>query len=467
MEKQAFISDDQVFMKSNSDDQWAQNAQVLTDELSWLSLVIHTRLELHFGQDTPYQSIDELLPPNVMEKEGTYAAFIQKTDLNTAERLVLILGLVPHIKPEVLDIMLTKNKDYDRRYSEFGGLLLEGHLGLIPTAETAMFILAGDDLTRRLNYQYIFAEDHVFATEQVIKGRGQKKAGPWLSSTWMVADEYIGSLISGKPYHPTYSPDFPAQLITTQLEWEDIVLSRNTAEYLQEIRDWIAQGHVLMDDLGLGKMLKPGYKSLFYGPPGTGKTMTAALLGKSTNKQVYKIDLSMVVSKYIGETEKNLAKVFDQAAKRDWILFFDEADSLFGKRTQMNSANDRYGNQEIGYLLQRIEDFPGVVILASNLKDNIDEAFTRRFQSMVAFSMPGVEERYTLWEQSFSTKLPLDATVDLWTIAEKYELSGGVMINVVRKATLRAVTRQQKTISQKELETAIHQELQKEGIILN
>ncbi len=444
-----------------------QNAQVLTDELSWLSLVIHTRLELYFGQDTPYQSIDELLPSNIEDKGGAYAAFIQKTDLNTAERLVLILGLVPHIKPEALDIMLTKNKDYDRRYSEFGGVLLEGHLGLIPTAETAMFILAGDDLTRRLSYQYIFAEDHVFATEQIIKGTGQKKMGPLLSNSWMVADEYIGSLISGKSYHPKYSPDFPAQLITTQLEWEDIVLSKNTAEYLQEIRDWIAQGDIIMNDLGLGKILKPGYRSLFYGPPGTGKTMTAALLGKSTNKQVYKIDLSMVVSKYIGETEKNLAKVFDQAAKRDWILFFDEADSLFGKRTQMNSANDRYGNQEIGYLLQRIEDFPGIVILASNLKENIDEAFTRRFQSMVAFNMPGVEERHTLWEQSFSTKLPLDPAIDLWAIAEKYELSGGVMINVVRKATLRAVTRQHKTISQKELELAIHQELQKEGIILN
>ncbi|MEP5340732.1 MAG: ATP-binding protein [Algibacter sp.] len=444
-----------------------QNAQVLKDELSWLSLVIHTRLELYFEQDTPYQSIDELLPPNVMGKEGTYAAFIQKTNLNTAERLVLILGLVPHIKPEVLDILLTKNKNYDRRYSEFGGLLLDEHAGLIPTAETGMFILAGDNLGRRLSYEYLFAEDHVFATEQVIKETGQKKAGPRLSRTWMVADEYIGSLISGKPYHPTYNADFPAQQITTRLEWEDIVLSRNTAEHLQEIRDWIAQGHVLMNDLKLGKMLKPGYKSLFYGPPGTGKTMTAALLGKSTNKQVYRIDLSMVVSKYIGETEKNLAKVFDQAAKRDWILFFDEADSLFGKRTQVNSANDRHGNQEIGYLLQRIEDFPGVVILASNLKGNIDEAFTRRFQSMVAFNMPGVEERYKLWEQSFSTKLPLDATIDMWAIAEKYELSGGAMINVVRKVTLRAVTKQQKTILQKELEAAIHQELQKEGIILN
>ena len=195
--------------------------------------------------------------------------------------------------------------------------------------------------------------------------------------------------------------------------------------------------------------------------------MTAALLGKSTGKPVYKVDLSMVVSKYIGETEKNLAKVFDQAESQDWILFFDEADSLFGQRTQVNTANDRYGNQEIGYLLQRIEEFPGVVILASNLKDNIDEAFTRRFQSMVEFRMPGVDERYKLWKRSFSDKLPVDPGIDLWAIAEKYELSGGVMMNVIRKCTLKAVTNEKATISQKELEDAIRQELQKEGILLN
>ncbi len=442
-----------------------QNAQALTDELAWLRLVLQTRLKLHFGQDTPYQSIDELLPPDLTDNTGAFAGFIQQHGFNTAERLVLILALVPHIQPEILDLLLTKNEEYGRRFSEMGGLLVEGHLGVIPTAETAMFLLAGGDMYLRLHYQYIFSANHVFATQLVIQST--KKVAPWLSSTWVVADEYIGPLIYGKPYQPTYGADFPAQRITTQMEWEEIVLSRKTTEHLQEIRDWITHGNVVMEDLGLGRMLKPGYKSLFYGAPGTGKTMTAALLGKSTNRSVYKIDLSMVVSKYIGETEKNLAKVFDEAQKHHWILFFDEADSLFGKRTQVSSANDRYGNQEIGYLLQRIEDFPGVVILASNLKENIDEAFTRRFQSMVEFKMPGVDERYKLWKQSFSTKLPVDDAIDLWAIAEKYELSGGVMINVVRKVTLRAVKQEKNTITQKELEAAIHQELQKEGILLS
>ncbi len=444
-----------------------QNAKVLERELAWLREVINVRIALHFGHDTSYQSIDELSAPDLPTNKSAYGAFVHDHRLNVAERLVLILALVPHIKPEVLDILISKNQDYDRRFSEFGGLFIDGHSGLIPTAETALFILAGDDLVKRISYQYLFKTDHMFIRMRVIPNDTVKKRAPRLSGIWMVGYEYIDYIISGQPYEAVYSADFPAERISTQLAWDDIVLTRSTTQSLQEIRDWITHGGIVMDELGLSKQLKPGYKSLFYGPPGTGKTMTAALLGKSTNMPVYKIDLSMVVSKYIGETEKNLAKVFDQAERQNWILFFDEADSLFGKRTQMNSANDRYGNQEIGYLLQRIEDFSGVVILASNLKDNIDEAFTRRFQSMVAFSMPGVEERYKLWQQSFSPKLPLDTNVDVWGIAEKYELSGGVMMNVVRKCTLKAITDKKESIPQQELEMAIRLELQKGGIILS
>ncbi len=116
-----------------------------------------------------------------------------------------------------------------------------------------------------------------------------------------------------------------------------------------------------------------------------GKSLTASLLGKSANMDVYRIDLSKVVSKYIGETEKNLSNIFDMAENKDWILFFDEADALFGKRTSASDSKDRYANQEVADLLQRIEDFPGIVILATNLKSNLDEAFARRFQSMIYF----------------------------------------------------------------------------------
>ncbi len=444
-----------------------ENATVLNNELNWLEAVINVRVALHFNHETIYNDISEISVPDVEHYNTPYTNFIIEHQLSFEERLVLILALMPHLKPALLDLLSTKNKEYDRRFSEFGGIFLEQHSGLIPTAETAMFILAGDNIEKRLHYQYIFQSNFVLLRKSVIKAVSTKDSKPLLSTIWLIANEYLPHVLNGEKFTTTHSTDFPAQLITTSLAWQDLVVSRSTAKGLQEIRDWLTHGHTILNDLDLRKRLKPGYKSLFYGLPGTGKSMAASLLGKSTNQQVYKIDLSMTVSKYIGETEKNLAKVFDEAERHNWILFFDEADSLFGKRTQVNSANDRYGNQEIGYLLQRIEDFSGVVILASNLKDNIDDAFSRRFQSMIEFKMPSVQERYTLWKQSFSKKLPLHEHIDLWRIAEKYQISGGLMMNVIRKCTLEAVTKQQVTIQQENLEKAIKLELQKEGILLS
>jgi SpoVK/Ycf46/Vps4 family AAA+-type ATPase len=136
------------------------------------------------------------------------------------------------------------------------------------------------------------------------------------------------------------------------------------------------------------KQTEQGYRALFHGPPGTGKTLTAALVGKEFDIPVYRIDLSMVVSKYIGETEKNLELLFDRAEKKGWILFFDEADALFGKRTDVKDAHDRFTNQEVSYLLQRIEDYNGLVILATNMKSNIDEAFIRRLHLVIHFPLP-------------------------------------------------------------------------------
>jgi SpoVK/Ycf46/Vps4 family AAA+-type ATPase len=230
-----------------------------------------------------------------------------------------------------------------------------------------------------------------------------------------------------------------------------------------EIRAWLRHGDTLMNDWGLNRVIKPGYRSLFFGPPGTGKTLTATLLGKYTELDVYRIDLSMIVSKYIGETEKNLANIFDQAMNKRWILFFDEADALFGKRTATSSSNDRYANQEVSYLLQRIEDYPGVIILATNLKSNIDEAFARRFQSMIYFSMPAPEERLRLWQAAFSAQSTLEPEIDLAEIAHEYILSGGAISNVVRYCSLMALERGENVIRKKELIAGIKKEFKKEG----
>lgn len=145
---------------------------------------------------------------------------------------------------------------------------------------------------------------------------------------------------------------------------------------IKEIETWLKYNDRLLEIWNLKGKIKPGYRVLFHGPPGTGKTLTACLLGKYTNRNVYRIDLSVVVSKYIGETEKNLSRLFDKADKKEWILFFDEADALFGKRTNVSDSHDKYANQEVSYLLQRIESHEGLIILASNMKSNLDTSLS-------------------------------------------------------------------------------------------
>ncbi|SHJ76725.1 ATPase family associated with various cellular activities (AAA) [Malonomonas rubra DSM 5091] len=443
-------------------DPFLQNATALNDELDWLFRVLDTRIKLHFEEDCDYRDVFEISAP-ALNDQSSFARFIQHYQLTEAERLVLILALTPHVRPQLLDVLFTKNSVSNRDFTEFGGRSSASFGGFLPSAETALFLLAGNDLARRFSFHYLFDADHVFSEHGIITLEKMQPGEPHLNGILSVNREIIELVTTGKVGRPMFGADFPAKRITTEMEWDDLVLDPETFEDVLEIKSWLAHGDTLLYELGLAKKLKPGYRSLFYGPPGTGKTLTASLLGKSFERDVYRIDLSAVISKYIGETEKNLEKIFQKAELRDWILFFDEADALFGKRTKISSSHDRFANQEVSYLLQRVEDYPGVVILASNMRANLDDAFVRRFQSIIHFPMPDARERLQLWRSAFSEKTDLAEKVDLKEIAGRYELSGGSIMNVVRYATLRALEREERTISNGDLQEGIRKEFQKEG----
>lgn len=442
------------------------NAAFLSIELEWLKKIIDTRLRLYFNDKPPFDSINKVVAPPMKLNASTYETFMLTNKLDFNSRLLVILTLAPYLKPELLDVFLAKNATYDKKFSEFGGIASNGS-SFVPSVETALFLLAGSDLKKRFAAQSLFSSDSFLIRNRIIKVESPSKSDPFFNSKLSMGENFTNYFINGEMQKPDYSEDFPAKIVTTELEWSDAVLSENTYAEVMEIKDWIEFGSSMMSDFGLGKRLKPGYKALFYGPPGTGKTMTVSLIGKSTGHDVYRIDLSMLVSKYIGETEKNLAKVFDLAADQKWILFFDEADALFGKRTDVSSSHDRFANQEVAYLLQRIEDHNGLVILATNLQDNIDNAFSRRFQTVIHFPSPGPEERFKIWKQSFAEKIKPDADVDLKYIADKYEITGGFMMNVIRFCSLKAVKNKQKSIPQQDIELGIRKELQKDGIILS
>jgi SpoVK/Ycf46/Vps4 family AAA+-type ATPase len=287
-----------------------------------------------------------------------------------------------------------------------------------------------------------------------------------MSGRIILSQEYVDLFTTGQIARPRFSMNFPAQLLETEMEWSDLVLHSETLEQIKELEVWVRHGDALMNKWEMHRKLKPGYRALFHGPPGTGKTLTASLLGKYTSKDVYRIDLATVVSKFIGETEKNLANLFAKAENKDWILFFDEADALFGKRTNVRDAHDKYANQEISYLLQRVENYNGLVILATNLKSNVDDSFSRRFQSIIYFPMPGVEERIRLWQKAFPTRVHLSEDINLPTLAQKYELTGGEIINIVQYVCLRALERNKEQILYSDIHEGIKKEFQKEGRIL-
>jgi hypothetical protein len=428
-------------------------------ELDWMSKVLDRRLEQHFKQ-LPVD-FDAVPSPPVLPADSELAQWVADLQLEMPERLLLALALVPHVRPWALDLLFMRNQNLDRGFTEFGGIKSQAHGGFLPTAETAAFLVTGENLARRTRLLDCFDPHHPL-TRRGLRLEVAPASEPRWAGALLLSDEALQRLGTGRADKPDYSVQFPAKLIRTELSWDDLVLAPEVMDEVQQICAWMRLESQLMRDWGLSRSLKPGYRALFHGPPGTGKTLTATLIGQRAGADVYRIDLSMVVSKYIGETEKNLARVFDQAETRRWILFFDEADALFGKRSVASSANDHHANQEIAYLLQRVEDFPGVVILASNLRSHLDDAFSRRFQSMIYFPMPDAEQRARLWRGMLPAER-LAADVEIDALAERYEVSGGAIANVIRHAALTVLRDDRGRVGLAELRAGLAKELRKEG----
>jgi SpoVK/Ycf46/Vps4 family AAA+-type ATPase len=287
-----------------------------------------------------------------------------------------------------------------------------------------------------------------------------------MSGRLILEPEVVERITCGTVRKPRFSVDFPAEHVETGMDWEDVVLHPTTLEHIREIEHWLLFHDTLLREWGMRKRIKPGYRALFHGPPGTGKTLTATLLGKSTGRDVFRIDLSRVVSKYIGETEKNLSRLLDKAEHKDWILFFDEADALFGKRTDIRDAHDKYANQEVAFLLQRIEGYDGLVILATNQRGNIDDAFVRRFQNIIHFPMPRPEERYEIWRRAFPPQIEIASDIDWHEVSDRYELTGAGIMNVTQYCAVEVLAARSHGLERKRLEAAILREYVKEGKVV-
>lgn len=256
-----------------------------------------------------------------------------------------------------------------------------------------------------------------------------------------------------------------AQHVTPRAMWDDLILPKDPITQLRELCARLRYQHVVNDDWGFESRAAKGISALFAGDSGTGKTFAAEVIANELGLSMYKIDLSAVVSKYIGETEKNLSVIFSAAQSGNAILFFDEADAIFGKRSEVKDARDRYANLEIAYLLQEIEGYEGVVILATNFRQNLDDAFTRRLTYLIDFPFPDVEHRQRLWQAHFPSQAPLEADLDLHEIAQRYKLAGGNIRNAAQTAAYLAAS-EGRAIGMGHLRHAIRREHQKMGRLL-
>ncbi|NJK65806.1 MAG: ATP-binding protein [Microcoleus sp. CSU_2_2] len=258
-----------------------------------------------------------------------------------------------------------------------------------------------------------------------------------------------------------------AKKIEPQYTWHDIILPADHQTQLREICNHTKYRNLVYEEWGFDRKLSlgKGLNVLFSGPPGTGKTMAAEVIASELQLDLYKIDLSQMVSKYIGETEKNLNRIFTAAANSNAILFFDEADALFGKRSEVKDAHDRYANIEIGYLLQKMEEYEGLAILTTNLRGNMDDAFVRRLRFIIEFPFPNEPQRRQIWEKILPDPLPCSPDLNLDFLARRFEVTGANIRNIALAAAFLAAD-DGRIINMNHLLQAVRREYQKLGRIL-
>ncbi len=285
--------------------------------------------------------------------------------------------------------------------------------------------LAGDvdlsDIASKFQFSGGQIRDAVTTAQNLAKWRGSEDALVTRQDLYTACHKQSREILStmARKIQPKYS-------------WDDIILPADQTEQLHEVCSYVKHYHTVYGRWGFERKLSlgKGQNVLFAGPSGTGKTMAAEIIAHELGLELYKIDLSSVVSKYIGETEKNLDRIFQEGETSNAILFFDEADALFGKRSEVRDSHDRYANIEIAYLLQKMDEYAGVVILATNLRKNMDEAFSRRMHFVVEFPVPEEAERYRIWKSIFPPEAPLNDDADIEFMARQFRVSGGNIKNI-------------------------------------
>ncbi|MCD4536368.1 ATP-binding protein [Nocardioides sp. cx-169] len=403
----------------------APHAAELARAMDALELLVATRLEERRGGTgpggllgrRPPQAGDEGLPDAaVFDGHGPLAEVVRAGGLGVAEAVIVTAVLA---------------REVDDRFDALYALLSDrpGAAGL--TGEVARTLVARSPAAR-LEAPMLLGAAAPLVSAGIVE---LAPARPALSGDLRATDDFLQWAL-GRPTLGGPDETFPARPLQTVHRLGDVVVPHPQAAALRGLVHRIRDRRTVVEEWGFGRHhdAVSGLVALFHGPSGTGKSMAAAAIGREAGLPVWQVELSHMVSKYVGETAKQLGRVFDRAAREGWMLLFDEADAVFGKRTEVSDAHDRYANQDVSYLLTRLADHPGTVVLTTNLLANIDEAFQRRLHVVVEFEEPGPAERGTLWSQVRPPALPIAGDIDWTDLARSYPLTGAQ----IRDATVDA-----------------------------
>jgi len=419
----------------------------------WISDLIEIRLKELEGAELEKHVLS--IPQEILDSSNPINAILSEIEGGIADFTLLTLSLCSKIYEKHLQILIPLQETTP----DIGGTIRRVNHEFVPTVKTVAFLL-GDSSDYSDNYDSILQSRLI--KEEIVELIKPDEQADIKNHIIRLNDKYLRYITKGKKPEIGLTPDFPAQLLKTNKTFDELILKETSKRQLDDILIYAKHHKDFFSREGNSS--KKGFIGLFWGPPGTGKSLTASVIGNSLGIEVYRVDLSRIVSKYIGETEKNLERVFQRFDNKNCILFFDEADALFGKRSDVKEAKDRYANQEVSYLLQRIEVFSGLVILASNLKENMDEAFKRRILSYVHFPRPDYEERLKLWNIHLPKGFEFESERVVNAIAEQYSLTGSHIANIIKLSCLRALADNSTIITAQIIEPYIADIYKREGL---
>jgi hypothetical protein len=400
----------------------------MQNELDWFSKVIVERMS---DPGIEYGVLNiEKVPPPVLPGSSPYSKLLKKFDLSAVERVLFMLALAPHIKPDLLDCLILDEQVQYPTYAVIGGRRGISHNGFLPTMQTALFLIAGHNLSARHTVSELFNADSKLMRSGLVIIDPPSEREPVLNAPLSVASAIIAFVMTGQSVTRPFSSEFPATVLKTELEWKDIVLHKSTEKQLDVIRQQLDGGH---SELQL--MQPAAYFAFFSGESGTGKTFAASLLGKHYQRPVFRIDCALLLSAHIAEMERKLNEIMRTASYESAVLFFMRSEVFFRKDT---GPGGRMLMRDAVFLLSRLQTFSGVVIFSASEYKTMSDDFMSMQQVVVHFPMPDVQQRIRLWNNSIPEGVMPDDEVDLRKFAEHFEINGATIAAASRFALQQA-----------------------------